>query len=184
MNAESKSELPFAKAFWDLIVYQKARALQGSIFKFSRTLPVVERYSLTDQVRRSARSIGAQLAEAWAKRDYEKHFISKLSDAESENLETQHWIITAVDDGYLPRDQAKILFDLSLEIGRMLTRMSDRADDFCPNPNRLREESLSSEWFDPLPHPFAAGEEVLSSQCSVESGPSVKTNESSLSTEH
>jgi four helix bundle protein len=180
MNAESKNELPFAKAFWDLIVYQKARALQGSIFNFSKTLPAVERYSLTDQVRRSARSIGAQIAEAWGKRDYQKHFISKLSDAESENLETQHWIITAIDDGYLPRDKAKEFFALSLEIGRMLTRMSERADEFCPNPNRLREESAHSEWFNPLRHPFDIEKEELSSQCSVEG--SVSSTE--LSTEH
>ena len=132
-SAPIKTELPFAKAFWELRVYQKARALQGQLFKASQAFPADERFSLTDQMRRACRSIGAQVAEAWGKRDYLKHFQSKLSDAESENLETRHWLITAVDDGHLSPELAKPLFQTSLEIGRMLASMSERAVEFCPN---------------------------------------------------
>jgi four helix bundle protein len=132
MNTESKLE--FAKAFWDLRVYQKARMLQGEIFRLSKSFPPEEKYSLTDQMRRAARSVGAQIAEAWGKRDYMKHFQSKLSDAESENNETQHWIISSVDDGYLAPEISRPIFQLSLEIGRMLAAMSNRAAEFCLDP--------------------------------------------------
>ena len=76
------------------------------MFELSKKFPSEEIYSLTDQVRRAARSIGAQISEAWAKRDYEKHFVSKLSDALGECNETQHWTISAMDDGYLSREEA------------------------------------------------------------------------------
>jgi len=134
-SMKTETKLEFAKAFWELRVYQRARDLQGKAFSLSKSLPPEEKYSLTDQFRRAARSVGAQIAEAWGKRDYIKHFQSKLSDAESENNETQHWIISAVDDGYLDPAASRPLFQLSLEIGRMLAAMSDRADEFCPDPH-------------------------------------------------
>ncbi len=84
------SRLPYVRTFRDLIVYQKARALANRIFEISKTFPRKERYALTDQIRRSSRAIGAQIAETWAKRRYEKHFISKLTDADGEQQETQH----------------------------------------------------------------------------------------------
>ncbi len=129
--SNQKEQLGFAEAFWQLRVYQKARSLQGMIFKLSRNFPDVEKWALTDQSRRAVRSIGAQIAEAWGKRDYIKHFQSKLSDAESENLETQHWLITTVDDGYLSPEVARPLFEQSRAIGRMLATMIKRADQFC-----------------------------------------------------
>jgi four helix bundle protein len=70
-------------------------------FELSKSFPAEERFSLTDQGRRSSRSIGAQIAEAWAKRGYEKHFVSKLTDADGEQQETQHWVDAALDCGYL-----------------------------------------------------------------------------------
>ncbi len=76
------SGLAYAKSFRDLIVYQKARQLSLEIFKITTKFPKEETYSLTDQIRRSSRSIGAQIAEAWAKRNYDKHFASKLTDGE------------------------------------------------------------------------------------------------------
>lgn len=144
MSTTPNADLPFARAFWELRVYQKCRSLQGDVFRVSKTFPLDELHSLTDQMRRAARSIGAQIAEAWAKRDYIKHFQSKLSDAESENMETQHWLITAVDDGYLTSDDAKPFFQSSLEIGRMLASMIDRAEEFCPDSKSptAREDSL------------------------------------------
>ena len=127
MSTTTESKLEFAKAFWDLRVYQKARRLQGEVFKCSKAFPTNEKFSLTDQFRRAARSIGAQIAEAWGKRDYMKHFQSKLSDADSENNETQHWIISSVDDGYLAPEISRPIFQLSLDICRMLSTMSNRA---------------------------------------------------------
>lgn len=154
MSDESK--MPYAKAFWELVVYQRARELQGKVFEMTKTLPREEAYSLTDQIRRSSRSIGAQIAEAWAKREYVKHFTSKLSDAQAENFETQHWLIAATDAQYWARDDSALLFDLCNQIGRMLTRMSDRADEFCTDlhTNRLRE--VSPEWFSNAIDPFSS----------------------------
>ena len=85
-----------AHCFKDLLVYQKAREVAKSIFEISKNFPREELFALTDQIRRSSRAIGAQLAEAWGKRRYEKHFISKLTDADAEQMETQHWIGIAV----------------------------------------------------------------------------------------
>lgn len=91
---------------------------------------------LTDQTRRSSRSVGAQIAEAWAKRRYEKHFVSKLTDADGEQLETQHWIDTAVDCGYLDHAQAAGLKDELSEIGRMLNAMIKKSEQFCGKDHR------------------------------------------------
>ena len=78
------TELNHAKSFRDLVVYQKAKKVSRKIFEISKGFPREETYSLTDQIRRASRSIGAQIAEAWAKRDYEKHFQSKLTGADAE----------------------------------------------------------------------------------------------------
>jgi len=83
------SKLPYAESYRDLIVYQKAKESAHDIFQVTKSFPKDVMYSLTDQIRRSSRSIGAQIAEAWAKRDYEKHFQSKLTDADAERQETQ-----------------------------------------------------------------------------------------------
>jgi four helix bundle protein len=81
-------------SFRDLNVYQKAFKLQKDIFELTKEFPAEERYSLTDQIRRSSRSIGANIAEAWQKRLYPAHFVSKLTDADGEQAETQHWLDT------------------------------------------------------------------------------------------
>src|SRR6476660_7795487 len=94
----------------DLDVYQKAFAAAMDIFTLSKAFPKEETYSLTDQVRRSSRSVCANLAEAWRKRRYEAAFISKLCDSESEAAETQVWIEFAVKCGYLDRDRAETLY--------------------------------------------------------------------------
>ena len=85
-------------------------------------------YSLTDQIRRSSRSIGANVAEAWAKRAYEKHFISKLTDADGEQLETQHWLEVGRDCGYLSVPQTADLMGRCEEVGRLLGKMISQAD--------------------------------------------------------
>ena len=146
--------LPFARGFWELIAYQKARALQRRVFLLSKKFPREETYSLTDQARRAARSIGAQIAEAWAKRDYEKHFVSKLSDAIGECNETQHWTLSAVDDGYLTREEAKELWNLCLEVGRILASMSERSDEFCQDAANPRVRESSPDFFCTAPIPW------------------------------
>ena len=116
-----------------MIVYQRQRQLAREVFDVSKSFPREVAYALTDQIRRSARSIGAQIAEAWGKRDYERHFFSKLSDADAEQYETQHWIETARDCAYLDVDQTNKLLGLCREIGRMLGSMKEHSTDFCPS---------------------------------------------------
>jgi four helix bundle protein len=124
-------DLHHAKNFRDLIVYQKARVATKEIFRISKLLPKEELYSLTSQVRNSSRSVGAQIAEAWGKRQYKKHFVAKLTDADAEQLETQHWIEVAGDCEYLTPEQQQPLFNLLSEVGRMLHSMIAKADQFC-----------------------------------------------------
>ena len=100
----------------DLRVYQKAFDVAMQIFEISRSFPKEETYSLTDQIRRSSRSVCANLAEAWRKRRYEKAFISRLSDAESEAAETQVWLEFAVECGHLDRDLARQFYQIYNEI--------------------------------------------------------------------
>ena len=120
-----------AESFKDLVVYQKARGVAKEVFKITKSFPKEEMYSLTDQVRRSSRSIGAQIAEAWGKRRYEKHFISKLTDADSEQLETQHWIEVAEDCNYVVHAQVLQIINKLSEIGRMPNSMMRKAKQFC-----------------------------------------------------
>lgn len=120
-----------ANSFRDLEVYQLARRLAQEIFKASKTFSSAEMYSLTDQIRRSSRSVGAQIAEAWGKRRYEKHFVSKLTDADGEQMETQHWIETASDCSYITPQQQEQWLELCASIGRMLHGMTEKAERFC-----------------------------------------------------
>ena len=116
------------------------------VFQVSKTFPKEETYSLTDQIRRAARSVGAQVAEAWGKRQYEKHFVSKLTDADAEQMETQHWVGEALDCGYIFSADAEQLNSGLEEIGRMLHSMMEKADSFCGSPgNQLREPA--TEYF-------------------------------------
>jgi four helix bundle protein len=107
----------------ELDVYCKAFESAMDIFHASKDFPKEETYSLTDQVRRSSRSVCANLAEAWRKRRYEAAFISKLSDAESEAAETQVWLEFAVKCEYLNRDRAATLYQNYEETIRMLVAM-------------------------------------------------------------
>jgi four helix bundle protein len=107
----------------DLRVYQKAFTTAMDLFEESKSFPKEETYSLTDQIRRSSRSVCANLAEAWRKRRYQAAFISKLSDSESEAAETQVWIEFAVKCGYLNRDQAEGLYRAYDDILRTIVGM-------------------------------------------------------------
>jgi four helix bundle protein len=95
--------------FRELEAYQLAIEAAMQIFELTKTFPIEERYSMTDQIRRSSRSVCANLAEAWRKRRYPNAFISKLSDSESEIAETQVWLEMAVRCGYLDGSQSKLL---------------------------------------------------------------------------
>ena len=133
----------YAKGFKELRVYQKAREVSGEVFRLSKMFPKEETYSLTDQFRRAARSIGAQIAEAWGKRRYEKHFVSKLTDADSEQMETLHWVGEALDCGYMTTAQAEGLNSDLEEIGRMLNSMMKKADSFCNSPYEILHEKVA-----------------------------------------
>ena len=99
------------KSHRDLEVYRRAMRLAMRIFEASKTFPKEETYSLIDQIRRSSRSVCANLAEAWRKRRYEAAFVSKLSDAEAESAETQVWLEVAVRCSYLRTEMGKELYD-------------------------------------------------------------------------
>jgi four helix bundle protein len=146
----SSNPLPYAKSFTDLVVYQKTRSLSREIFILTKRFPREEAYSLTDQWRRAVRSVGAQIAEAWAKRRYPKSFASKLSDADGEQTETQHWTLTAFDDGYISKEEAAHLGSACKEIGAMLGEMIDSAESFCGDDYRARVREDGDEpesWF-------------------------------------
>ena len=130
--------MAYVNKFQDLIAYQKARVLWREIFEITKSFPREESYSLTDQIRRSSRSVGAQIAEAWGKRRYQKHFLSKLTDADSEELETQHWIGIALDSGYITKEKAQELLAQAEEVGRLLGGMMRKSAMFC-NPSKISE---------------------------------------------
>jgi len=111
------------KSAKDLRVYKKAYALAMEVFHSSKQWPSEERFSLTDQIRRSSRSVCANLREAWAKRRYEAHFISKLTDADGENSETDTWLDFAKDCGYLSEENRRHLIEECQAVGAMLGSM-------------------------------------------------------------
>jgi four helix bundle protein len=112
-----------AKRHTDLQVYNRAFEAAMSVFALSKAFPREETYSLTDQIRRSSRSVCANLTEAWRKRRYDATFVAKLSDAETEAAETQTWLQFAVKCEYLDRDQATALYKEYDEIIAMLVAM-------------------------------------------------------------
>ena len=119
------------RSFKELDAYRRAFELQQRVFVLSQEWPKEERYSLIDQIRRSSRSIGANLAEAWAKRRYPAHFLSKLSDADGELQETGHWLATALACGYLAQEECGILVNELESIGRQLGAMMAKHESFC-----------------------------------------------------
>jgi four helix bundle protein len=117
----------------DLKVYQMAFRLATEIFQVSRSFPTEERYSLTSQIRRSSRSVAANLAEGFRKRQYPNMFASKLADCDAEAAETQVWLDFALQSGYLSAQDHKRLSTGYEEVGRMLGRMISEPDKFLPS---------------------------------------------------
>ena len=114
----------------DLLVYQKAFSLAMEIFEISKSFQNDEKYSLTDQIRRSSRSVNANLAEAYRKRRYPNHFVSKLSDADTENGETQTWLEFAFACRYIPEEKYELLYSQCEEIAKLLVYMMKNPDRF------------------------------------------------------
>jgi len=125
----NNSTLP-SKTVKDLRVYKAAYTLAMDIFNVSKSWPAEEKYSLTDQIRRSSRSVSANLREAWAKRRYEAHFISKLTDSDAEIAETKTWLAFAKDCGYLNEETFKTIHDRCKHVGAMLGSMIKRPYPF------------------------------------------------------
>jgi len=123
----------YAKSFKELEVYKQARILSNKIFNLTKDFPKEERYALTDQIRRSSRSVGAQVAESWGKRRYENHFILKLTDADAEQYETQHWIEVSLECDYIDKATHDLLLNQCESVGRMINSMIDKSSLFCQN---------------------------------------------------
>ena len=121
--------------FKEWSAYQKGFRLAQEIQKHSRSFPKVELYSLTDQIRRSPRSVCANLGEAYGKRVYPKHFSSKISDAVAENFVTQVWLDFALRFDYLNSEAHQHVQSLSEEVGKLLSYMLKNPERFISRPN-------------------------------------------------
>lgn len=117
-------------SFRELQVYKKAFLLSVRIFDLTKNYPIEEKYSLTDQIRRSSRSVCANIGEAYRKRRYPKHFISKLSDSDAENTETQVWLDFSLTHNYINKDTYNELIATSEEIGKLLNYMINNPAKF------------------------------------------------------
>lgn len=113
---------------WELEVYQVSVEAAMRIFEVSKAFPREETYSLTDQIRRSSRSVSSAIAEAWRRRKYEKAFVNKLNESESEAAETQVWLEYAVKCEYISRDIGKDLHQVYDNIIGKLVTMGNNPD--------------------------------------------------------
>ena len=125
----------------ELAIYSKAVELRRSVFAVSKAWPEEERYSLTDQVRRSSRSVSANIAEAWAKRRYPKHFVSKLTDSLAEAEETIVWLDTAHECDYLSGGDHAELTRVTRQICGGLVRMMRSPSSWCGPSGVVNEDS-------------------------------------------
>jgi len=117
--------------FKDLLVYKKAFTLAMKIFEFTKTFPKEEIYSLTSQIKRSSRSVCSNIAEGYRKRLYEAHFISKISDSDMENSETQVWLDFSLACNYISKEQFQNLLNDAEEVGKLL-------GDILKHPQKYR----------------------------------------------
>ena len=136
--------------FRELRVYREAFDAAMRIFECSKRWPTEERYSLTDQIRRSSRSVCEQIAEAWRKRRYMAHFRSKLTDADSEAAETQSWLEFAYRCGYLGKEAFDELDGVYEMVSGGLVNMMAHADQWCLVGKEVREDEVD---YNTLPHP-------------------------------
>src|SRR5262245_42505458 len=123
-------------SFRDLDVYRIAREQSKNIFVMTKLFPKEERYSLTDQMRRSSRAVNAMIAEAWGRRPYPAAFVNKINEGLSEATETQAWLDHALDCQYIDNIQHQKMDDAWQHVGAMLNRMIERADSFCRSASK------------------------------------------------
>ncbi len=116
--------------FQDLLVYQKSSELAMAIFEITKTFPKEETYSLTDQIRRSSRSVSANIAESYAKRRYPQQYINKLTDSDAENLETQTWLEFALKCNYIEQNIFDWFLQQSQEVGKLIYYMINNPERF------------------------------------------------------
>ncbi len=121
------------RSFRDLRVYQQARVETQRVLKLTQTFPRAEKFSLTDQIRRSSRAVNSMIAEAWAHRRYPASFVSKLTDSLGEATETQSWLDAALDCGCCNVNEHRELDAAWQSIGGMINKIIDRSEDFCKN---------------------------------------------------
>jgi four helix bundle protein len=122
--------------FKELIVYKKAFTLAMEVFEVSKSFPKEEKYSLTDQIRRSSRSVCANIAESYRKRLYVRHFISKLTDSDAENSETIVWLDFSNACDYLPKEKHEKMTSEAIEIGKLLNYMMLHPEKYgCKSDN-------------------------------------------------
>lgn len=114
----------------DLLAYQKGYALAIKIYHISKKFPPEERFSLTDQIRRSSRSVCTNLAEAYKRRRYKDYFVSKLNDSETENTETEVWLDFAKDCSYIDTEEYEELVTLNTEVGKLVWYMIHNSEKF------------------------------------------------------
>jgi four helix bundle protein len=124
-----------AGTFRDLTAYKKAFALAMDIFTLSKKFPAEEKYSLTDQVRRSSRSVCSNIGEAYRKRKYQAHFVSKATDADMENTETRVWLDFALACGYIAMEAWDDLETKSEEVGKLLNHMIENPEKYLRKQN-------------------------------------------------
>ena len=122
--------MPYANDYHQLLAYILAVELADHVFTLSGSFPREEIYSLTNQIRRASRSVGAQIAEAWGKRSYVKHFKSKLTDAIAELNETVHWIEIAYRCSYIPEQTRIDLIETCWRINKLVYGMKGKAHLF------------------------------------------------------
>jgi four helix bundle protein len=143
--------MALVRHFSELRVYQQAFEAASHIYKLSKRWPTEERYSLTDQIRRSSRSVCANIAEAWRKRRYPSHFVSKLSDSDSEAAETQVWLDFALDCGYINQRGHDTLYAIYETITGGLVKMMANPETWC-GPSKLREPTTPYAPHTPIPN--------------------------------
>jgi len=116
--------------FRELLAYKKAFELSMEIFNLTKAFPHEEKFSLTDQIRRSSRSVCANIAEAYRKRRYVNHFISKLTDSDAENSETNVWLEFSLKCNYITEEKHFELFNKNAEVGKLINFMINNPDKF------------------------------------------------------
>jgi four helix bundle protein len=125
------------QSFKNLTVYKRAFELAMKIFAVTKNFPKEEKYALTDQIRRSSRSVAVCVAEAYRKRDYQAYFVSKSSDADMENSETQVWLEFALSCEYITKEEFSDLSWKSEEIGKLINHMIKNPEKYLTMTDKV-----------------------------------------------